>query len=58
MIEQEYFNEIESYIKRNEINKRRRVLEENYDTLNNYWNIGKLLVEVQGGKEKAKYGVN
>ncbi|MCI9281467.1 MAG: DUF1016 domain-containing protein [Bacilli bacterium] len=56
MKENGYYNEIENYIKRNEINKKRRVLEENYDALNNYWNIGRLLVEAQGGQEKAKYG--
>jgi predicted nuclease of restriction endonuclease-like (RecB) superfamily len=56
MKEQSYYVEIESYIKRNEINKKRRVLEENYDTLNNYWNIGKLIVEAQGGSSRAKYG--
>ena len=56
MQEKEYYQEIESYIRKNEINKKTRVLEENYDTLNNYWHIGKLLVEAQGGKEKAKYG--
>lgn len=56
MKEHEYYIEIENYIKKNEINKRRRVLEENYDILNNYWNIGKLLVEAQGGEKRAKYG--
>ena len=56
MQEQKYYNEIENYIKRNEVNKRRRLLEENYDTLNNYWNIGKLIVEAQGGKIHAKRG--
>ena len=43
MQEQKYYQEIENYIKKNETNKKIRVLEENYDTLNNYWNIGKLL---------------
>ena len=56
MQEQEYYIEIESYIKKNEVNKRRRVLEENYDTLKNYWHIGKILVEAQGGNSRAKYG--
>ena len=56
MKEESYYIEIENYIKRNEINKRRRVLEENYDSLNNYWNIGRLLVEAQGGKIHAKRG--
>lgn len=56
MEQQDYYVEIENCIKRNEINKKRRVLEENYDTLRNYWEIGKLLVEAQGGSNKAKYG--
>ena len=37
MKEENYYNEIESFIKKNEINKKRRILEENYDILNNYW---------------------
>ena len=56
MKEENYYIEIENYIKRNETNKRRRNLEDNYDTLNNYWNIGKLIVEAQGGSNRAKYG--
>ena len=32
------------------------MLEENQSTLENYWNIGKLLVEAQGGENRAKYG--
>lgn len=56
MQEQEYYEEIESYIKRNEISKKRRLLEENYDTITNNWNIGRLIVEAQGGSKRAKYG--
>ena len=56
MKEENYYNEIESFIKKNEINKKRRILEENYDILNNYWNIGRLLVEVQGGSSHARRG--
>ena len=56
MTEQDYYIEIESYIKKNELNKKIRILEENYDTLNNYWNIGKLLVELQIGEKRANYG--
>ena len=51
-----YFIEIESFIKKNEISKKVRVLEENQSTLENYWNIGRLLVEAQGGEKRAKYG--
>ena len=56
MQEQEYYREIEHIIKKQEINKKRRILEENSDTLMNYWNIGRLLVEAQGGEARAKYG--
>ena len=56
MEKQDYYVEIENCIKRNEINKKRRVLEENYDTLRNYWEIGKLLVEAQGGVDHKIYG--
>ncbi len=51
-----YYEEIENIIKRNEVNKYTRRIEENNDTLTNYWNIGKLLVEAQGGETRAKYG--
>ena len=52
----EYYSEIESYIKRNEVSKKVRDLEENQSILENYWNIGRLLVEAQGGEKRAKYG--
>lgn len=51
-----YYTEIESYIKKNEVSKKVRVLEENKSTLENYWHIGRLLVEAQGGSDRAKYG--
>lgn len=51
-----YYTEIETYIKKNEVSKRVRILEENRSTLENYWNIGRLLVEAQGGEKRAKYG--
>ncbi len=51
-----YYQEIEQYIKRNEVNKVARKLEENQDILTNYWNIGRLIVEAQGGEKRAKYG--
>ncbi len=48
--------EFENYIKKNEVSKKARMLEENRSTLENYWNIRRLLVEAQGGGEKrAKY---
>ncbi len=51
-----YYTEIENYIKKNEVSKKVRVLEENQSTLENYWNIGRLLVKAQGGEKRAKYG--
>ena len=54
----EQYNEVEHLIKKLEINKRARVLQDNRETLDTYWNIGRLIVEAQGGKERAKYGDN
>ena len=54
--EKEYFSEIESFIKKNEIRKKEHILESNYETLRNYWEIGRLIVEAQNGNSKAKYG--
>ena len=54
--EKDYYGEIETYIKKNEINKKYRALEESFDNVNTYWHIGELLVKAQGGKTRAKYG--
>ncbi len=54
----EEYNEVEHLIKKLEVNKRARVLQDNRETINTYWNIGRLIVETQGGKERAKYGDN
>ena len=51
-----YYKEVESLIKKNEINKGVRALQDNSETLYTYWNIGKLIVEAQGGEKRAKYG--
>ena len=56
MKEQEYYAEIEHLIKRNEISKKARKIEENYSLVATYWRIGKLIVEAQGGRKRAKYG--
>lgn len=47
-----------SLIKKNEINKGVRALQDNSETLYTYWHIGKLIVEAQGGAKRAKYGNN
>lgn len=51
-----YYTEIESLIKKNEINKKARYLKDNSETLTTYWQIGKLIVEAQNGENRAKYG--
>ena len=56
MKEEKYFEEIEHLIKRNEVNKRVRKKEEENDTVTTYWNVGRLIVEAQGGSKRAKYG--
>ena len=56
MNEQQYYEEIEYLIKKNEISKRVRKLEENYSLVETYWHIGKIIVEAQGGSTRAKYG--
>ena len=53
-----YFKNIEELIVENEANKKANALRDNSSTLLTYWNIGKLIVEAQGGEKKAKYGDN
>ena len=56
MREEKYYEEIEHLIKKNEIQKQVRRLEENNTLVTTYWEIGKILVEAQGGASRAKYG--
>ncbi len=53
--EKEYYNEITNIIESVEINSRVRQLQDNGEKLQAYWNIGRLIVEAQGGK-RASYG--
>ena len=50
------YKEIETLIKKVEIGKEIRERQINYERVDAYWNIGKLIVDAQGGKEKNKYG--
>lgn len=50
------YKEIETLIKKVEIGKAIRERQINYELVDAYWNIGKLIVDAQGGKEKSKYG--
>lgn len=51
-----YLNEANEYIKRVEIGKSIREANANRELVECYWNVGRLIVEAQGGKDKAKYG--
>ena len=51
-----YYKEVENLIKKAEINKGVRALQDNSETLYTYWHIGKLIVEAQGGEKRARYG--
>ena len=53
-----YLKNIEELIVENEARKKAIVLRDNSNTLLTYWNIGKLIVEAQGGVKRAKYGDN
>ena len=50
------YKEIETLIKKVEIGKEIREKQINNELVDAYWNIGKLIVDAQGGKEKSKYG--
>ena len=51
-----YYEQVENLIKNNEVNKKVRALQDNGETLYTYWNIGRLIIEAQGGEKRAKYG--
>ena len=51
-----YYDEINNYVKKAEIGKSIRESNANRELVECYWNVGRLIVEAQGGKEKAKYG--
>ena len=51
-----YYDEVNSYVKKIEIGKAIRETNANIELVECYWNVGRLIVEAKGGKEKAKYG--
>ena len=53
-----YYNEIKNILINNEITKRVKDYSKNKNDLDSYYNVGKLLIEVQGGESRAKYGDN
>ena len=51
-----YYDEINSYVKKVEIGKAIRETNANMELVECYWNVGRLIVEAKGGKDKSKYG--
>ena len=51
-----YYNEIKKELINNEVYKRVKDYSKNKSDLSTYYNVGKLLVEAQGGEKRAKYG--
>ena len=58
MNEKNYYNNVVELIEELEVNKKVREIKDNRETLFTYWNIGKSIVEAQGGNVRAKYGDN
>ena len=51
-----YYKQIKEELINNEAYKKVKDYSKNRSDLNAYYNVGKLLVEAQGGEERAKYG--
>jgi len=51
-----YYDEIKNELINNEIYKKVKDYSKNRNDLQTYFNVGKLIVEAQGGEERAKYG--
>ena len=51
-----YYNQIKDLLISNEIHKKVKDYSKNKSDLDTYYNVGKLIVEAQGGETRAKYG--
>ena len=51
-----YYDEIKNELINNEIYKKVKDYSKNRSDLETYFNVGKLLIEAQGGEDRAKYG--
>ena len=51
-----YYNEIKNELINNEVYKRVKDYSKNRSDLTTYYNVGKLIIEAQGGEARAKYG--
>ena len=55
-MDKDYKKELIKLVEKAEVNKGYHDYFKNKDLVNNYFEIGKLLIEAQGGEERAKYG--
>ena len=51
-----YYNEIKNELINNEVYKSVKDYSKNKNELSTYYNVGKLLIEAQGGEDRARYG--
>ena len=51
-----YYNQIKDILISNEVYKKVKDYSKNRNDLESYLSVGKLLIEAQGGEERAKYG--
>ena len=56
MVDINYYNEIKNTLIKNETYKKVKDYSKNRSDLNAYFEVGRLLIEAQGGEERAKYG--
>ncbi len=56
MKEKYYYNEIKNRLIDNEVYKKVKDYSKNKNELNTYYEVGKLIVEAQGGEDRVKYG--
>ena len=52
----DYYDRIKNELINNEVYKRVKEYSKNRSDLNTYYNVGRLLIEAQGGEKRAKYG--
>ena len=51
-----YYNQIKETLVKNEVYKKVKDYSKNKSDLNAYFDVGRLIVEAQGGEKRAKYG--
>ena len=51
-----YYNQIKEQLLNNEAYRKIKDYSKNKNELITYYNVGKLIIEAQGGEEKARYG--